>query len=115
MNVRSLADAVAYVAPKHNGCSSFRMQGLDASEIKDFWIGISHFLPGGGAETDASPFAKVYVVTAGAVTLAANGETVVLREHDSCLIPAHETRTVRNDSHLPATMVVVISRHAEPA
>jgi quercetin dioxygenase-like cupin family protein len=107
--------AKAYVAPKHHGCSSFRLQGLDASQTKSFWVGLSHFLPGGGAELDASPFEKVYVVTSGEITVVSGGQTAILRANDSCVIPANEARTVVNHTNLPVSMVVVISKVGEPA
>lgn len=113
MDVTVFGDAKEYKAPKHHGCSCFRLQGLEASKTDDFWVGMSHFLPGGGAESDSSPFEKVYVVTAGEITVEALGETKTLRVNDSCLIPAHELRVVSNRSQLPASMLVVISKHAK--
>jgi mannose-6-phosphate isomerase-like protein (cupin superfamily) len=106
-------DAATYIAPKHNGCVAFRLQGLEATSTKGFWVGLSHFLPGGGAESDASAFEKVYIVIAGEITVVAGGKTAVLGVNDSCVIPANETREVRNDSHQPASMIVVISRTSE--
>jgi quercetin dioxygenase-like cupin family protein len=105
--------AKPYTAPKHNACSSFRLQGLEASATKNFWVGLSHFLPGGGADLDASPYEKVYVVTAGELTVVSGGQTVVLRVNDSCLIPANEARTVVNHTNLPASMVVIFSKVSE--
>lgn len=102
-----------YVAPRHNGCVSYRLQGLEATASNSFWVGMSHFLPGGGAEMDASPFEKVYVVTEGEITVIAAGLRKVLRRYDSCIIPANEAREVINESHLPASMVVVLSKVSE--
>jgi quercetin dioxygenase-like cupin family protein len=113
MDVTLFASANEYTAPKHHGCSCFRLQGLDASNTDDFWVGMSHFLPGGGAETDSSPFEKVYVVTAGEITVEAQGEKKTLKVNDSCYIPAHEVRTVVNQSKLPASMLVIITKHAK--
>ena len=116
MECTSFAQAKPYNAPKHNGCVSYRLQGLEASATKSFWVGLSHFLPGGGAEMDASPFEKAYVVTEGEVTvITAAGQRQVLRKYDSCIIPANEAREVINESHLPASMVVVLSKVSEPA
>jgi len=59
MHVNRFDAVERYNAPRHNGCVSYRLQGAEASPLEDFWIGISHFLPDGGAERDASPFEKV--------------------------------------------------------
>jgi len=104
-----------YIAPRHNGCVSYRLQGLEATATKSFWVGMSHFLPGGGAEMDASPFEKAYVVTEGEITVIVGDERQVLRKYDSCIIPANEARQVINESHLPASMVVVLSKVSEQA
>lgn len=111
MRVNRFATTKPYDAPRHNGCISYRLQGLDASPVEDFWVGISHFLPFGGADRDASPFEKVYVVLSGEVTVEAGGERVTLKPHDSCVIGKNEERTIINEAHLPATMLVAISTH----
>jgi len=114
MHVHRFAATKRYDAPRHNGCISYRLEGLEASPVKDFWVGISHFLPGGGADRDASLFEKVYVVLSGEVTVEAGGERVTLKPYDSCVIQTNEERTLVNESHLPATMLVVISTHKSP-
>jgi hypothetical protein len=65
MQVTRVGDAQPYEAPKHHGGSMLRLQGYDASEAEAFSVGLSHFLPGGGAEFDATPIEKVYVVVSG--------------------------------------------------
>ena len=115
MQTKTLAEAQPYVAPKHNACVSYRLQGLEATAVKDFWVGLSHFLPGGGADLDASPFEKVYIMLEGELTVEASGSRITLRKHDSCVIPAHEARVVLNESKLPASMVVILSTHKEHA
>jgi quercetin dioxygenase-like cupin family protein len=106
--------ASSYEAPRHHGCTSFRVQGLEATPVKNFWVAISHFLPAGGAELDASPLEKVYVVLSGEITVEAGGERHTLRANDSCFIAANEARSVLNESHLPASMIVVIATHPNP-
>lgn len=109
MDITRLADAKAYVAPKHYDMRSLRLQGFEAS-IADFaWTGLSYFLPGGGAEMDAGPLGKIYVVLEGAVTIElGSGEVQVLGKLDSCFIPGGEARAVRNDGNTIATMLVVM-------
>ncbi|MEG8220525.1 cupin domain-containing protein [Sphingomonas sp. HH69] len=109
MEVVRLADAKTYIAPKHYDMRSLRLQGLEASGADFAWTGLSYFLPGGGAEMDAGPLGKIYVVIEGEVTIElGSGETQVLGKLDSCFIPGGEARAVRNDGNIMATMLVVM-------
>ncbi len=109
MQVTRFNAAKTYHPPKHPGAVAYRLQGMEASPVQDFWVGMSHFLPGGGAERDATPTEKVYVVLSGEVTVEAGGQRVTLKTYDSCVIGKNEERSVVNESTLPATMLVVIS------
>ncbi|WP_370274607.1 cupin domain-containing protein [Hyphomonas atlantica] len=109
MEVVRLSDAKTYIAPKHYDMRSLRLQGLEASGADFAWTGLSYFLPGGGAEMDAGPLGKIYVVLEGEVTIElGSGETHVLGRLDSCFIPGGEARAVRNDGNTVATMLVVM-------
>jgi quercetin dioxygenase-like cupin family protein len=108
MLVKRFADAQAYEAPNHYDMRSLRLQGFEPRGPKSSWVGLSHFLPGGGAGPDASPLEKLYVVLAGALTVRAGGEDVTLGPLDSCCIPGGETREVRNLGNAIATMLVVM-------
>ena len=88
---------------------SLRLQGLEASGADFAWTGLSYFLPGGGAEMDAGPLGKIYVVLEGEMTIElGTGETHVLAALDSCFIPGGEARAVRNDGNAIATMLVIM-------
>jgi mannose-6-phosphate isomerase-like protein (cupin superfamily) len=93
----------------HSGCSAFRLQGADISPVKAFWAGLSYFLPGGGADWDATPAEKVYIVLEGEITIETEGETAVLGVQDSVYLGANERRRIVNASNRPAAMVVVIA------
>ena len=109
MQVTRYADARRYDAPKHFDMRSLRLQGFDVSTSRFAWVGVSHFLPQGGADLDAGPLEKIYVVLCGEVTVElAGGETHVLKALDSCHIPGGEARAIRNDSNAVATMLVVM-------
>ena len=108
MRVTRLGDAVPYDAPNHFDMRSLRLQGFNEGGPKSFWVGLSHFLPRGGAGPDSSPLEKVYVALAGQLVVRAGGEEVVLRELDSCTIPGGEMREVLNTSNSVATMLVVM-------
>lgn len=109
MHVTRSNAAKTYYPPKHPGAVAYRLQGMDVSPVQDFWVGLSHFLPGGGAELDSTPTEKVYVVLSGEVTVEAGGQRVTLKPYDSCMIGKNEARTVVNESSMPASMLVVIS------
>jgi len=109
MEVTRFADAREYQAPLHHGVTALRLQGFDASRADFAWTGLSHILPGGGADMDASPLAKIYVVIEGEVTVRlGSGESVVLKKLDSCFIPGGEAREVRNASNSVASMIVIM-------
>ena len=43
-----LKEVKAYEAPGHFGMTAMRLHGTEESGAKKFWMGLSHFLPGGG-------------------------------------------------------------------
>ena len=109
MEITRFDAARRYDAPKHYDMRGLRLQGFDASSSTFAWTGLSHFLPGGGAEMDTSPLEKIYVVLEGAVTIElGSGETHVLSRLDSCFIPGGEAREIRNEGNAVATMLVIM-------
>jgi quercetin dioxygenase-like cupin family protein len=108
MLVKRFADAKAYQAPNHYDMRSLRLQGFEPGGPTQSWVGLSHFLPGGGAGPDSSPLEKVYVVLSGELTIRVGNESVALGPFDSCCIPGGETREVKNLGNHVATMIVVM-------
>jgi quercetin dioxygenase-like cupin family protein len=108
MLVKRFGDAKTYEAPNHFDVRSLRLQGFEPGGPARSWVGLSHFLPGGGAGPDASPLEKTYVVLAGHLTVRAAGQEVALGPLDSCCIPGGEVREVKNLSNEVATMIVVM-------
>jgi quercetin dioxygenase-like cupin family protein len=108
MHVTRLGDAKPYDAPKHHDCTALRLQGFDASDVKNFWVGISHFLPGGGCEHDATPLEKVYLVTEGELIVVTDAGEQTLGPYDSCYLAPNEARSVENRTNRPASMIVVM-------
>jgi len=107
MKVTRWNAAKQYAAKKHFGMVGFRLQGQEASSTQNFWVGLSQFLPGGGAEKSSSPTEKVYVVLEGEVTVITSEGETVLGPLDSCLLAANEERSVENRSNNVARMLVV--------
>jgi quercetin dioxygenase-like cupin family protein len=108
MEVTRLNDARPYEAPKHFDMRGLRLQGFDASSAESFWVGLSHFLPGGGAEMDATPIEKVYVVVDGEVTVTTETGDTTLGPLDSCRLAPGERRSISNRTNRPASMLVVM-------
>ena len=109
MQITRINDARPYIAPKHHDMRGLRLQGFDASSSTFAWTGLSHFLPGGGAEMDTSSLEKIYVVLAGEIRIElGDGNVEVLGPLDSCFIPGGEARQISNVGNAVATMLVVM-------
>lgn len=105
-----LKDVKPYNAPKHYDMVALRLHGKEETGAQKFWVGLSHFLPGGGAEYDESPVEKVYFVLEGEVTVIdAKGEKFVLGPWDSIYIGPNEGRKIINETNRPASMLVIIN------
>ena len=109
MLVKRFAEAKSYEAPNHRNYSSLRLFGADAGGPKQFVVGLSHFLPGGGAGPDASPPEKVYFVLRGELTIIVNGKETVLKANDSCVIEPNETREIINRGNEVCSIVVAVA------
>jgi len=109
MLVRRFNEAKAYEAPNHRNYTSLRLFGADAGGPGGFVVGLSHFLPGGGAGPDASPTEKVYVVLSGELTVIVAGKETVLKANDSCFIGSNESREIINRGNDVVTMLVAMS------
>jgi len=109
MHVKRFADAKPYVAPNHRDCTALRLFGAEAGGTKGLVVGLSHFLPGGGAGPDASPPEKVYYVLAGELTVIVDGKETVLKKGDSCVIEPNEMREIVNRSNEVCTILVAVA------
>ena len=109
MQVKRFADAKAYDAPNHRDCTALRLFGAEAGGTQTLIVGLSHFLPGGGAGPDASPPEKVYFVLAGELTVIVGGNETVLKQNDSCVIGSNELREIVNRSNEVCSIVVAVA------
>lgn len=105
----SLNDVKPYAAAKHFAMTALKLHGKEETGASKFWMGLSHFLPGGGAEFDASPTEKIYFVLEGEVTVKTPKEEITLGPWDSLFIGANEGREIINKTNRPASMLVVIN------
>jgi quercetin dioxygenase-like cupin family protein len=108
MHLKRFGDAKPYEAPNHRGVVGLRLQGFEPGGPTNQWIGLSQFLPGGGAGPDSTPFEKVYVVLDGEMTVIVDGRETVLGRYDSCTIAPDEVREIINRRNDVCTMLVVI-------
>ena len=108
MHLKRFVDAKPYEAPHHHGVVGLRLQGFEPGGPTNQWVGLSQFLPGGGAGPDSTPFEKVYVVLDGEMTVMVEGGETVLGRYDSCTIAPGEVRRSVNHSNEVCTMLVVI-------
>jgi uncharacterized cupin superfamily protein len=104
-----VGEAPEYIAPRHFGCTTLRLQGKEETGISTFTVAFSHILPGGGSEFYGSPTEKVYFCIAGELTIVTDEGESVLKPGDSVFFGANENRAIKNNSKFPASMLVVIN------
>ncbi len=108
MHVTRYRDAKTYEAPGHHDVIGLRLQGHEVSPSRCCWVGLSHYLPHGGADSSASDAEKIYIVLSGEITVTTDQGEVTLGVLDSCYLAAGERRSIVNRSILPASMLVVM-------
>ena len=108
----AFADIKKYgTPPKHFNVVSARFQGSAETGLQKYWMGMSHYLPGGGVEFSGAESAeeKVYFVLEGELTVKGETEEHVLGPWDSLYIGPHEARSIVNNTSRPATMLVIVN------
>ena len=105
----SLAQVKPYEAPGHFKMVALRLSGKEETGAEKFWVGMSHFLPGGGAEFGATPAEKYYFVLDGEIAVKTKKEEITLGPWDSVYIAPNEGREIINKSNKPVSMLVVIN------
>lgn len=109
---RSLEDLTTYDAPGHYGMTAMRVHGKEETGAQEFWVGLSTFLPGGGAEYayEDNPLEKVYYILEGEMTVTDKaGKEYVLKKDESISFAPNEGRYLENKSNKPARMLVIIN------
>ena len=105
----SLAQVKPYEAPGHFKMVALRLSGKEETGAEKFWVGMSHFLPGGGAEFGATPAEKYYFVLEGEITIKTKKEEITLGRWDSIYIGPNEGREIINKTNKPVSMLVVVN------
>jgi glyoxylate utilization-related uncharacterized protein len=109
---RSLEELATYDAPGHFKMTAMRIHGKEETGARKFWIGLSTFLPGGGAEYayEDNPLEKVYYVLEGEMTVTdKDRKKYVIGKDDAISFQPNEGRYLINESNKPARMLVIIS------
>jgi mannose-6-phosphate isomerase-like protein (cupin superfamily) len=109
MQVKRFTDAKPYEAPNHRGCTPLRLFGVEAGGTQTLIVGVSHFLPGGGAGADATPAEQGFFVLAGELTVIVGSKETVLKKNDSCVIGPNEHREIVNRGNEVCTILVAIA------
>jgi len=106
-----LDEVKSYAAPGHFGMVAMKLSGEEETGAQKFWVGLSHFLPGGGAEYayEDSPTEKVYFVLEGEIAVKTKKEEITLGPWDSVYIAPNEGREIINKTNKPVSMLVIIS------
>jgi glyoxylate utilization-related uncharacterized protein len=107
----SLAQVKPYAASGHFGMVAMRLNGKEETGAQKFWVGLSHFLPGGGAEYayEDSPTEKFYFVLSGELTIKTKKEEITLGPLDGIYIGPNEGREIINKTNMPVSMLVVVN------
>lgn len=104
----SLDDLQQYDPPGHFDMTAMRVVGTEKDGSESLWMGLSHFLPGGGAETSASDTEKIYHVLDGTVLVETpDGEEITVEASETLFIPPGEERSLVNPTNEPASMLVI--------
>ena len=106
---RTVADLKPYNAPGHFNMVAMRIHGKEETGAEKFWIGVSTFLPGGGAAWDeSSPQEKVYYVLEGSMTVTdKNNEKHNDNAGEAISFRPNEGRSLLNETNLLARMLVI--------
>jgi quercetin dioxygenase-like cupin family protein len=102
-----LKDVKPYDPPKHFKMAALKLHDKETTGSSNF-MGLSHFLPGGGADWDEGKAEKIYFVLEGEVTIKTKKEEIILKPHDSIYIGPGEGREIINNTNMPASMLVFL-------
>ena len=107
----SLEDVQPYAAPGHFDMTAMRLCGKEETGARKFWVGMSHFLPGGGAEWayEDNPNEKFYWVLSGKLIVKTKTETYTIGPNEGIFMGPNEGREIINETNMPVTMLVVIN------
>lgn len=106
-----LKNVKPYDAPLHFDTKTMKLHGTEETGATKFWMGMSYFLPGGGAEWayEDSATEKIYYILDGELTVTSKDEVYVLKTGDSLFMGPNEGRKIVNATNNVASVLVAIS------
>lgn len=107
MKVIKKGQGEPYEALKHFNYWSMYKLRPDLSQR--LHIGVSHFLPGGGAEMSSSPLERAYYVISGSILVKGKNEEHLLEPDTLIYIAPDEERSFHNNGTTPATILVIMT------
>lgn len=110
MKVTRAIEAKQYEAAGHYDVRTLRLHNAADIENGKVTLGISHFLPGGGAEFAKAPAELLYYIVSGEMTVTTETDTFVLKAGDSIHFAEGEGRESKNNTVYPATMLVTLAK-----
>ena len=113
MKVVRLADAFEYPVTGHFDMRALRLHNKETSNTVDYTLGLSHFLPGGGANVAPANFEMIYYIISGEMTVELyddndNCEKVVLHAGDSVHFGKGTKRGCLNTGIVSAQMMTIM-------
>ena len=103
------ADAYPYEAPKHYNMLATRLHNPQDVNDGVLTVGLSHFLPGGGANMAPAKFEMVYYIQKGEMTVSLDdGKDYVLHAGDSLHFGPGTGRACQNTGVECAEMITVM-------
>jgi quercetin dioxygenase-like cupin family protein len=105
--VTRTTETVIYNPPGHFDMKATRLHS--AGDVGgNITLGLSHFLPGGGAEMAEAPIELLYYIIEGEMTVGTpDGKKHVLHTGDSIHFSPHQGRESTNTGHSSAKMLVL--------
>lgn len=106
--ITKASEATPYEAPGHYDMRATRLH--NPADVNDGRIvmGLSHFLPGGGAKHNAIPVEFIYYVVSGEMTVTIDDNTFVLGAGDSVHAGPNTGKEIINNGKVTATMLVTL-------
>ena len=102
-------EATKYEAPGHFECLTTRLHNPDDVNDGTIVMGLSHFLPGGGANMAPARFEMVYYIQKGEMTVTLDdGKEYVLHAGDSLHFGPGTGRACKNTGVECAEMITVV-------
>ena len=111
--VTSANEAVTYEPPGHYDVRCTNLHKPDQVNDGEISLGLSHFLPGGGAEMAPAPVEMFYYIVEGemTVTTGEDGKAHVLHAGDSIRFMPGTQRAPKNTGiHVAEMLVMMLSK-----